>query len=170
MTEKRYRIISMPADHCLGPRDERGSPRLKATLVGDLTEEEFQQEFGPGIRITEMMCLETNDIDGYTIHITLTDVLACENEHSHQDVLVNMLRKSEGMEPLEHEELVQRARRYGDLTPEAAQFLLGCAEGGMHPDELDDEMIMNEALSSGLTLGDFLRPQGEEGPLPSRAE
>ena len=159
MSEKRYQIISTTDEHGIGPRDENGKPRLRVTMVGELTEEEFGREFGDRMRITEMMCLETDDLDGYTIHVLLTDVLASENEHSHQEVLVRGLMESGGMEPLEHQELLRRARSYDDITPDAARFLLNCAGGGMHPEELDDAEIANQAMSNGFSLKDFLREE-----------
>ena len=162
MTENRYQIITKPAQHCIGPKDENGKPRLEATLVGRLTEDEFREEFGPGMRITRMMCHETDDIDGYTIHVLLAHVPACGINNSHQHILVNGMLKAAGQDPLEHAEISRRGRSYEDIAPDAAAFLMGCAEGGMAPGECYPDELASLAASEGFTLHDFLRPEDDQ--------
>ena len=134
-------------------------PELHVTIQGEVTLEEFHRTFGPEQNINHAMCNETNDIDGYTIHVFLHDVLTCENEDdSHQDVLVNAMLQCQGMDALDHQEMARRARDHENLSPQAAAFLLSCAEGGMKPDELDSAEILNNALGNNFTLEDFLLP------------
>ncbi len=165
-TENRYHIMVTSTD-LLSPKavgigtGEEPQPNLRATLEGDVTLEEFHRVFGPEQNINHMMCNETSDIDGYTIHVLLADVLACESQHSHQDVLVNAMLKCQGMDELDHQEIARRAKDYEELSPQAAAFLLSCAEGGMKPDELDSDEILNNALGQGFTLEDFLHPAEE---------
>ena len=142
-----------------GPQPQ---PKLDITIQGEVTLGEFHRVFGPEQNINHMMCIETDDIDGYTIHVFLSDVLACEGQHhSHQDVLVNAMLKCQGMDELDHEEIARRARDYSELSPQAAAFLLSCAGGGMKPDELDSDEILNQALGNKFTLEDFLLPAEE---------
>ena len=112
-TENRYHIrMTSPTLASLkaigiGTGDEPW-PELRITMQGEVTLEQFHQVFGPEQNINDMMCNETDDLDGYTIHVFLSDVLACEEDHkSHQDVLVNAMLKCQGMDELDHPEMAQ---------------------------------------------------------------
>ena len=166
-TENRYHIrMTSPTLASLKAigigAGEEPLPKLRITMQGEVTLEEFHRVFGPEQNINDMMCNETDDIDGYTIHVFLSDVLACEEDYnSHQDVLVNAMLQCQGMDELDHQEIILRARDYDNLSPQAAAFLLSCAEGGMKPEELDSAGILNNALGNGFTLEDFLLPPEE---------
>ena len=163
-TENRYHImmaLTVPLSlEAMGiGAGEDPLPELHVTIQGEVTLEEFHRVFGLEQNINHAICNETNDIDGYTIHVFLHDVLTCEKEEdSHQDVLVNAMLKCQGMDELDHQEMARRARDHENLSPQAAAFLLSCAEGGMKPDELDSAEILNNALGNNFTLEDFLLP------------
>ena len=163
-TEQRYSILLTPTEPVtpstmgLGTGTEP-QPALRATLRGDLTLQEFHRTFGPGRNINELLCLETSDHDGYTILVTPDDVLACENTHSHQGVLINHWLQGDSRPQLDPGEMVRRARDAGDLSPSAVVFLMSCALGALSAWDVDHAEIINNALGQGFTLEDFLRPE-----------
>ena len=163
--EKRYRIFTKAPeqvkleDHGIKSDDADEEPARVRTLVeGTLSQAEYQKMFGDAANIIHCMYMESYDSNNYTIRIFATDVLACENHvKSHQGELINHLRDTEGMEPLEGKDIDRAARSYDDLTPEALQILLNAAEREIDPFTMDMDRAVREMEEAGLNLTDFVR-------------
>ena len=138
--------------------DGEDRPRPTTTIEGMMSEDEHERIFGPDLCITERMCMETYDRMGYTIRVTLTDVLACESQDVHQERVINAMLEGQGSEPLEHSQVERRARSCRETSQETAEFPMECAVRGMGPDEMDPGHELRKAREKGITLEDLLNP------------
>ena len=164
-TDERYHIYTnspVPLDlaqYAIQPDDTATESGLARTILeGRFTIEEFQRMFGPDASIIHAMCREDADANFFSIRIFASDVLACENHvKSHQGELINHLRDTEGMAPLEEKDIDRATRSYHDLTPEALQILLNAAGREIDPFTMDMDRAVREMEEAGLNLTDFVR-------------
>ena len=161
--EKRYHIRAL-APAGAAPRME--AIGIQVIVKGEMTPGEYLETFGDD-NINHAMCLETYDRNEYTINVYAEDVLACENQESHQAALINAMLRQAGMPELEKEETVRRARDHDTISHDALQFLLELAENGLTPEEVRMEPHTERARLAGFTLQDFLEPETiTTGQLP----
>ena len=86
--ENRYHIMVTTSTALISPKaigigtGDEPQPKLRIPIQGEVTLEEFHRVFGPEQNINHMMCNETDDIDGYTIHHLSQEFFAGRGEGS----------------------------------------------------------------------------------------
>ena len=161
--EKKYKIFAQ-APHQVGleefglPAD--GRERFRTILEGNVSMAEYAAIYGDDHRITESMCVESYDRDGYTIRIFLEDVIAIENPgRSHHAWMINSMLAQQNRPELTPEEIEKFSRDYDNISPEAAEFLMYLADQDPKGPNVDYDEAIRKAYEQSLTLNDFIQEE-----------
>ena len=140
-----------------------GAPvRVSIDFRAEMTPDEFREAFGPDRNIVHQMAVQIEDLNGWTVNVYPSDVLACEGDHTMQTAMINAVLEQQGQPPLDEHQTHWDTKGWDDISPEAMLFLLNLHDHFPGPSELDNERAISLMKDAGLCLQDFLKDTPEE--------
>ena len=130
---------------------------VRFSQQGNFTATEYYAGFGAEANLVRDLGYETYTREGWTIQISMADVLACESGRTMQRTLIDALREREGLPALTYEQIAELALDYDTISPQAALFLLQMFDYAYSPEEVDIHNEIRRLGQQGLELKDFCK-------------
>ena len=136
---------------------EGSAVHVRYSQQGNFTAAEYYACFGAEANLVRDLGYETYTREGWTIQISMADVLACESGRTMQRALIDALREREELPALTYEQISELALDYDTISPRAALFLLQMFDHAYSPEEVDIHSELRRLDQQGLGLKDFCK-------------